>query len=159
MLKAIKLLYLSDRCHLRKYAFPITNDKYVSMPHGPVNSISLNLINGQLFGAGWDEFIGDRADHDVGLRRQIAEDDLDELSEAEIESLQEVWAQFGHMDQWQLSQWTHDNCPEWEDPNGSSNPIPYERLLKFLGFENATLLANEIKSVEHADKIFAKLRP
>lgn len=37
-LKVIKLIYLADRLHLRKYGRPITNDRYWAMPLGPVGS-------------------------------------------------------------------------------------------------------------------------
>ena len=37
-LKLIKLVYLADRFHLRKYGRPIMNDTYLAMPLGPVGS-------------------------------------------------------------------------------------------------------------------------
>ncbi len=40
----IKLLYLADRQSLIETGLPITGDKMVSMPHGPVLSQILDLI-------------------------------------------------------------------------------------------------------------------
>jgi len=37
-MKAIKLVYLADRYHLRKYCRLITNDIYFAMDNGPVAS-------------------------------------------------------------------------------------------------------------------------
>ena len=45
------------------------------------------------------------------------------------------------MDQWALREWTHANCPEWRDPQGSSSPITPEDLLAALKFSRAQALA------------------
>ena len=37
-MKALKLVYLADRYHLRKYGRLITNDVYFAMPYGAVAS-------------------------------------------------------------------------------------------------------------------------
>ncbi len=158
VLKATKLLYLSDRTHLERFGFPITNDHYVSMPYGPVNSLSYSAVNGQIKAEGWNEFIADKANHELALKKPVDNANLDELSDAELETLGSVWEKFGTLDQWQIAEWTHDNCPEWEDPDGSSFPIPHERILKFLGHANASELAGEILAQMQLDKVFAKLR-
>ncbi|HEV8430339.1 MAG TPA: Panacea domain-containing protein, partial [Pyrinomonadaceae bacterium] len=44
-MKLIKLMYLVDRAALLRWGSPITFDNYVSMPHGPVLSSTLDLIN------------------------------------------------------------------------------------------------------------------
>jgi uncharacterized phage-associated protein len=139
VLKLTKLVYIADRKNMEAYDFPICGDKLVSMDNGPVNSMTLNHINGLVATKdGWDEFVADRAGHFVGTAKQnIPDEDLDELSPAELKTLYAVWKDFGWMDQWQLRDWTHNNCPEWEDPDGSSNPIPYERVFKFLQKNNA----------------------
>jgi len=136
VLKLTKLIYLADRHHIGRYGYPIIDDEYVSMPHGPVNSMTLNYIDGNIESEAWAEFICDRENHDVAAVREVAEEDLDELSEAEIESLNAVWNKFGGLGKYEIRDWTHKNCPEWEDPNGSANAISYEMILKFLGVEN-----------------------
>src|SRR5712691_464729 len=45
-LKLIKLLYLADRESLKRHGHPISDDRYVSMDHGPVLSTTFNLIKG-----------------------------------------------------------------------------------------------------------------
>ncbi len=128
VLKLVKLIYLADRQHMAQHGFPIINDRFVSMPHGPVNSITLNHIGGNIQSEIWSEYISDRANYKVAARRKDKDESLGELSAAELESMKQVWAQFGKFDKWQLRDWTHDNCPEWEDPNGSSEGLPHERV-------------------------------
>lgn len=160
VLKVAKLLYLADREFMSRYDFPILFDYLVSMPHGPVTSVTLNYINGlEADRHQWDEFVEARASNNVGLVNQsFSVNDLDELSEAEVHVLDATWDQFGHMTSWQLRNYTHLNCPEWEDPHGSSNPIPYERVLKFLQKENSAEIAEEIESQRSLDKFLEPAR-
>ena len=158
VLKLIKLIYLSDRESMKQCGFPITNDQLVSMPHGPVNSMTLNFVDGNSESAAWSDLISDKANHMVGLSRVRLEGDIDELSEFDIDVLNAVWAQFGKMNRWEIRDWTHDNCPEWEDPKGSCNPIPHERILKYLGVDGADELASEISEDRYADHVFSRLR-
>lgn len=143
ILKAIKLVYLADRESVRRSGFTIQDELHYSMPNGPVNSTTYRFINGEVppgDAAGWSEFLTDRNGHRVGLANPgVATDDLDELSDAELSVLDDVWEKFGSMNQWDLVNWTHDphNVPEWEDPNGSSNPIPLRRMMDALGVQNA----------------------
>lgn len=157
VLKLAKLLYLADREFMSRYDFPILFDQLVSMPHGPVTSMTLNYINGMEEERDhWEDFVVDRAGYAVGIARpEMSIDDLDELSDAEIHVLEATWDQFGHMAPWQIRNYTHENCPEWEDPHGSSAPIPYERVLKFLRKERSAEIAEEIESQRSLDKFLA----
>lgn len=141
LIKLVKLLYLAERLSLQRYGEPITGDKLVSMPHGPVLSMTYDHINGALpsIEGGWDTWIADRADNVVALRDESLirspEQDLLRLSDSDLEILGEIWTQFGHWDRWALVRYTHsDACPEWEDPDGSSKPIPYDFLFTKLGY-------------------------
>ena len=152
VLKLTKLLYLAERLSFQKYGEPMIGDNPVSMPHGPVLSTTYDHMNGALRSAegGWESWIADREGHMVDLRdRQAANlpDRLLELSEADVEVLEETWKQFGGMDQWELRDWTHANCPEWHDPQGSSSPIPPEELLAALKFSH-----------EQSEAILARMR-
>lgn len=159
VLKLVKLVYLSDRAHMQAYGYPVLNDKFVSMPHGPANSITLNYINGAMRPQEqWDEFVAAREGYAIAIVRQLSEDDFDELSDAEVGTLEGVWARFGGYDKWQLRDWTHENCPEWEDPDGSSEPIPHERVFKFLGCEGHEELADDISADRRIENLFVQLR-
>lgn len=156
VLKLTKLVYIADRRNMEKYDFPISGDNFVSMDHGPVNSITYSYINGMDDqSGGWSEFITDRSGYKVGLAREASNDELDELSPADLETLAEVWQQFGHMNQFQIRDWAHDNCPEWEDPDGSSYPIAFERVLGFLNKPNAREIAEDIRAQRRVDGTFA----
>lgn len=158
VLKLIKLIYLADRESMQKSCYPITNDRFVSMPHGPANSMTLNYVDGNVTSKEWRELISDKDNWSVGLTRNLTDDDCDELSDFEVAVLESVWSQYGHLDKWAIRDWTHDNCPEWEDPEGSSNPIPYSRVLKFLGVKDADAIEAEIVAQRHVDAVFDKLK-
>lgn len=153
VLKLAKLLYIGDREHLSRYDLPILFDNFVSMEHGPVTSTTLDYVNGYREDrANWDAFVSDRSGHYVGVASdRLTVDDLDELSDVEIDTLESVWSQFGGMDRFTVRDWTHKHCGEWEDPKGSSTPIPYERVLKFLCKDHAAEIAQEIEAVRGID--------
>lgn len=153
VMKLIKLLYLAERLSLQRYAEPITGDRLVSMPHGPVLSMTYDYINDALpsIEGGWNTWVSDRANHKVGLRDEsmirTPEQDLLRLSDSDLEILQEIWQEYGHWDQWKLVRYTHSEaCPEWEDPDGSSRPIHYVDLFQKLGYtsEAADALAKRL---------------
>lgn len=154
VLKLAKLVYLGEREHLSRHDMPILFDSFVSMDHGPVASITLNFINGYGdAGTDWESFVSDRAGYDIGLASvRVSIDALDELSDAELATLDEVWARFGAMTKYSVRDWTHKNCPEWEDPHGSSNPIPYERVLKALGKDHWAEIAESIEDARGVAK-------
>lgn len=144
VLKLVKLIYLAERECMKQYGFPITYDKFVSMPHGPVNSITFNLINGAVPESDdWDSIISDRAGHMVKAQQKVERADLVDLSDAEFEILAGTWKEFGRFDGFELSDYTHKNCPEWKDPKGSSFPIDYGTLYEALG--NSEPVAKSLK--------------
>jgi len=140
VLKLMKLLYLAERRSFEKFGEPMIGDRLVSMPHGPVLSCTYNHMNGELpsVEGGWDFWIADRAEHDLALRDpdslRSPEQDLLELSDADVGILSDIWDQFGGMDQWELREYTHDHCPEWKDPEGSMIPMQPEDFFEALKF-------------------------
>ena len=160
-LKLMKLLYLADREALERYGFPISGDCIVAMPHGPVLSMTLNLMDGDVesLPGGWDSLISDKENYELSLKDSVTRSDLDELSQADIDVLEAVWARFGHMGKYEIRDFTHDHCPEWTDPNGSSNPISYEKVFRALGRSKdvAAKLCARIEDERSLDKTFAAL--
>lgn len=160
-LKLIKLMYLADREAMRNTGFPMTGDRFVSMPHGPVLVNTLNHINDDAFSTegGWDTWISDKANYEVALLRDATPDALDHLSRADMGVLESIWAKFGHMKKYQIRDYTHDpkNCPEWKDPNGSSQPISYKAVFEALGFDaaQAALMGSEIEAQHTIAKALA----
>jgi len=152
VLKLAKLLYLAERESMRRFDEPLFYDKLVSMDHGPVASISLNNINGLIESPHWSEFIADRAGHEVGLVPGKGFADLDDLSKADLKILEDLWSTFGDYDRYALRDWTHNNCQEWENPCGSSEPIPHDRVFKFLGKNNADSLAEAVRAYRSIER-------
>ena len=142
-LKLMKLLYLSDREAIDRFNRPISDDSMVSMEHGPVLSRTLDLMKQKIPSDGWSYWVTPPAHtYDVSLNRGVTDwDDLDELSRADLEVLEAVWLKFGHMNRYELRDYTHDCLPEWENPGRSSQPIEPALLLRALG--RASDVANE----------------
>ncbi len=140
ILKLMKLMYLAERRSFENYGEGVVGDRLVSMPHGPVLSITYNHMSGELISTpgGWDSWVSDRAEHSLSLndgKRNATVDDLLELSDADVAVLEEVWKKFGHMTQYQVRDYTHNGgCPEWQDPDGSMIPMKPEELFKALNF-------------------------
>jgi uncharacterized phage-associated protein len=148
VLKLSKLLYLADRESMSRYGVPISFDNLVSMDHGPVLSRTLNLINGCVGGSGAAQ-----------VRKKFTRADLDELSTADLAVIDAVWTQFGRMDQWALSEYTHKNCAEWVDPKGSSVGIEETTVFTALGRSGpeAKKLAQSVKVQRELDRVFSRL--
>ncbi len=162
VLKAVKLVYLADRESVRRRGHPIQDEVRVSMPHGPVNSVTYDFLSGSYDPekSGWADYLTDRANNIVGLAEEnITVDDLDELSQSEIQILSDVWEQFGGMDRWALRDWTHnaDNVPEWKDPNGSSRRITLREIMDAVGVDHAKERSREYQSLQKAQDLLASL--
>ena len=149
ILKATKLVYLADRASMGQRDHPITNDTYVSMPFGPVNSFTYSYMNGVApeRREDWFEFIAPRRGHDLILARQVdVDEDLDELSRSDFRILRDTWEEFKEIDQFELADWTHKFCPEWQDPGKSSIPIDSSTIFKRLGKADPVDLAEDLQA-------------
>ena len=114
-LKLIKLLYIIDREALLRWGRPLTGDRYVSMDHGPVLSQTLNLITEEprpdehTF---WAEHISQPENFEVRLKNPAASD---ELSEAELQLIDEIFGRYGRMKRWDLVDLVHHRHEERVD--------------------------------------------
>ena len=133
-LTLIKLLYLADRESMARFDVPMSDDRAVYMPHGPVLSSTLDLIKGRLRSEVWSAWISPLVDHEVRLVHDVENwDDLDELSRSDRSILESVWQEFGHMTKYQLRDYTHHHIGEWHDPHGSSRDIDPKDTFMALG--------------------------
>lgn len=146
IMKLVKLLYLLDRLSLERRNVPVLGGRYYSMRNGPVLSEALDLINsGSLYGEResiWEDFITDRENHEIGLLREDIQ--TDELSEAELELVEEVWHEHGGKDQWELRVWCHQNCAEWSPLEEGRANIFLEDIAEALGMSGER--ADQLKS-------------
>jgi uncharacterized phage-associated protein len=128
-MKLIKLLYLVDREALLRWGRPVTGDSYVSMSKGPVLSRTLDLATDEPAPGEhsiWAEHISEPEHYEVRLVKPAA---TDELSEAEVALIEEIFGQHGKKNRWQLVDLVHQ-LPEWEDPHGGAIPISYRDILR-----------------------------
>jgi len=162
-LKSVKLVYLSDRESVARFGFPILDEPRYSLPHGPINSETMDRMNGAFSDDAeaqeWLALLSDKADNKIGLTvEKISRDDLDELSDADIECANAVWEKFGHMSPWALREWTHDHLPEWQDPGRGRRPITVLSLMRSVGVENAEEAARVSEGLKRIDAAFEMAR-
>ncbi len=140
-LKLMKLLYLSDREYLIKYGDLMSGDKFYSMKLGPILSETLNLMRNvnKVGGNDWAKFIS-RKGSDVLLQPGFGErfeweEELGELSRADVKTLDSVFDKYGHYYKFDLANLTHlkEVCPEWRDPGKSRLPIYTKDILLYSG--------------------------
>lgn len=115
-MKALKLIWFSDRAHLRKYGRPILSDRYYAMKLGPVPSSTKDLTNeSDPFSAPQEidyrnEFLSAKTKRILKSNKQI---DEDFFSETDLEILENIYKEFGKYDKFKLAELSHD-YPEWE---------------------------------------------
>lgn len=156
-MKLIKLLYLADREGLLKWGRPVTFDHYVSMDNGPVLSETYErIMDGVPPGQSsfWADHISSPKDYEVALTKDTT---IDELSDVEMQLLDEVFEKHGHKDRWEVVKFMHE-LPEWTNPNGSAIPITYRDILKAGKKTEAEIAAieSELESLAFTHAIFDK---
>ena len=124
-MRVLKMLYLADREAIARWGFFLSEDRHVSMDFGPVLSETYNLVKGQRRSAFWSNYISPRTNNRIRLLQTCPRD---ELSRAEENLLTEMYATYGHVDRFELSESTHE-FPEWRNPHGSSVPISTREIL------------------------------
>lgn len=148
ILRATKLVYLADRLSMENRDHAITGDSYVSMPFGPVNTNTYDYMNGRASSRQdeWAAFVGKRADHDLPISAGVTISSLDELSRADLAVLEETWDRFNDIERFELADWTHRFCPEWQNPGKSSIPIDFSTVYKKLKKADPAGMAEEIQA-------------
>jgi len=113
-MKAIKLIWLADRLHLRRFGRTITGDVYFAMPLGPVASTTRDLLeeNPNLSDLERDystQFIGNFSRFHF---HSISKPDLNVFSKTDFECIVDINNTFGDLSQFDLSELSH-KFPEW----------------------------------------------
>ena len=158
IMKLVKLLYLLDRLSLDRRGIPVCGGDYLSMRNGPVTSEVLDLINeGSLYRETdhrWEQCIRDRANHEVALRQMPQRE---QVSNAEVKLLDEIWTEHGGRTQWQLVDWCHEHCKEWTPVSSGKSPISVEQIGESLGkaSDEIAWLTREARELNRLNEIFA----
>lgn len=156
-MQLLKLLYIADRETVRKSGYPITGDQPYAMEWGPVLSDTYNCIKGTCPGAAiWNESF---LNLDNKRIQMVREPGTEALSPFEIDQLEEVARQYGHLTGPQLSAETH-RFAEWlrNKPGvGSANAIPPRDLLDAVGLSSyADTILQEADEYAFVDQLLAQ---
>ncbi|MCK5061887.1 SocA family protein [Candidatus Parcubacteria bacterium] len=120
-MKALKLIWLADRYHLRKYGRPITNDRYFAMEFGPVASTVKDLIGFNMLGkeelSYLSKYLKKKNDNTITV---VKKTDSDVFSQTDIEAFEVVYSEYGEYKPIYLSRISH-KFPEW---------LKHEEILK-----------------------------
>jgi uncharacterized phage-associated protein len=157
-MKAAKLLFHADKCHLLKYGRPVIGDQYACMEYGPVPSTSLNVMRDVIDqDPSFPPVVKDLFDEYLTVERPFfrkyavfrarKEADLDVFSDSDIEALDYALKNHGSKPAWKLSQESHEE-PAWKLANqnrtrGSSVIMDYR-----LFFEGHPEAADMLRFVE-----------
>ncbi len=161
-LKVIKLIWLSDRLHLRQYGRPIVNDTYVAMKLGPVGSAVKDLTEAS------DFLPSEERQHlekflQVHVKKNsvssLKDVDTDVLSETDLEALEKVYVAFGKYAPITLSVRISHLFPEWKRfetslKTSSRENMNYEDFFKDI--ENPGIPALDIFNQSKEDLILSK---
>jgi len=148
-LTLLKLVFFADRYHLRKYARTITDDTYFALQYGPVASNTKDILDdlqteatGELYA---QRFI-DQIDPKTYRAKENSEE-LDYLSETDIEALNFAIENFGSLGSFDLVNLTHE-YPEWKRFEHSlKSGMRSERMNMDDFFEESILLDDKFKLI------------
>lgn len=133
--KAVKLLYLADRKHLRRFGRPITFDKYVAMPFGPVASAAYDWLRGKkALGVNPESlpFEMRKLDKIVFVINPKREIDRTIFSKSDLMVLDQTVDEYGSKSFKQLYDLTHDHFAydrAWKNRNTQADDMRFEDFL------------------------------
>ncbi len=114
-MKAIKLIFLADKLHLRKYGRTIIGDFYLAMKFGPVGSQTKNVAE-LSYRLPTEVVIYARKYIKPTIDKQtftsVSSVDLGLFSKTDVECLNSIYDEFSDKDQFELAEITH-KYPEW----------------------------------------------
>jgi uncharacterized phage-associated protein len=111
----LKMMFFADRYHIRHFGFVASGDNYIAMKNGPVASATYDILlkkmphQANLAEKALLEDILVVSEYEV----EIAKQEIDELSESFMQSLDFAIETYGNYEEFELSDITHD-YPEWK---------------------------------------------
>ena len=114
-LKTVKLLWLADRYHLRRYGRPIFNDFYFAMEFGPVPSSIKDLLteNNSFLGDDEKKYLNKYLVIEKNKAKTKRKPDLLVFSKSDIEAIEKIFTTYGNMTASELVTFSH-KFPEWK---------------------------------------------
>lgn len=141
-IKLLKLLYLADREALELWERPISHDTYFLLQHGPVLSVTYDLIKGRRIGNignYWAKNIktSQNSAPTVELRGKLP--DHLSLSRRETSLIRQLHEKFCDYKPFELVRFTH-TLPEYHPiVKGKSSPLPLTEILRVLNYEQSDI--------------------
>jgi len=163
-MKAIKLIWLSDRLHLRTYGRTITGDSYFAFKLGPVPSAARDFLGNTPFLSDEEAQYGNEyLSTDTGkLYSSKVNPNMKVFSQTDVNVIDQVIAEYGMFDQFQLSDISHD-FPEWikwknalEQNKGTRFPIDLEDFFKDTDKEKP-LFKEELSNLQVVKNLYLKV--
>jgi len=164
-LKISKLLFFVDKLHLQRYGRPVTGDVYYAMQHGPVPSVSLNVMNEAISGEPsypgiteetsvelFADLIFIDRDGQHPLFKAKREPEVDIFSEAEFEVLKEVAEKLGSLSASNLIEKTHDDAA-WKR-TAENSEIDFRLFLEDLDPERKKALLELLEHDQESRDVF-----
>lgn len=114
-MKAIKLIWLADRLHIRMYGRTITGDTYFALQNGPIPSATRDILEKSNFVEDIakdysSEYISEIDNYNY---ESIAPGKYNVFSQTDLEVLEIIYKTFGELDHFALSEYSH-KFPEWK---------------------------------------------
>lgn len=149
-MKALKLLWLADRLHLRRYGRTITNDTYYALRNGPVASTASNIASNdtRYLSAEVAEYSKQFVSAQTHRKfDSIAAVDEKVFSQTDRDALREVYEEFGKTDEETLSELSH-KFPEWM--------VFEQQLKKAPGSRHEMSFDDFFRNTEISNRLFAQ---
>ncbi len=115
--KLIKLLWVADRFHIRKYGRTVSESEYCAMFHGPVCSLALDIaqLSHGGFGLSDDDigYISEYFTSDERFTAMSKNPGEDYLSETDKEMMRKAYQVFNSAEDFNLADQISHKYPEW----------------------------------------------
>jgi len=163
-LKAIKLLWLADRLHLRNYGRTISGDSYVAMPLGPVASQTLDIINGSSY---FKPDLQPCVDYSKEFIHLVNKNDLRAIgdvntkvfSATDLEAIEAISREYLSLGKYDLSHKISHHFPEWtrfrknlEEEGSPRKSFDMEMLDFFQDVPNFALFNDQDQDIKETAK-------
>lgn len=162
IMKLLKLAYLLDRLSIQVRGIPVVGGVYLSLKNGPATSELLDLVNAGKIATdsddSWERFISHRDGHNVALRE---EPPIDFLSESEVRLVDKIYESHGGKDQWEIRDWCHQHCGEWNPLQVGALTIAVEEIATNVGKSEAEVrrISDEAQESNLLDSVFHAVPP
>lgn len=162
-MQALKLIWLSDRLHLRKYGRPILQDYYVAMDNGPVPSQTRDILQLNGMGVGNDVLDYSKAFIEPSQYeyKSLSNPNEKVFSKSDIEALKLIYDTYGKFDKYTVRDISHEfpEWKKWEDglkaKKFRSHEMYYEDFFMDAG-GNHQIFIDDVKSLELVKQLYLR---